>query len=69
MGSTSDVSSYLVQSKSSGAAVIARTRAWQDQVARIAAEQDLDVVRIGSDKDLAAVALAEFTAERRLRKK
>ena len=49
--------------------LVARTRAWQDQVARTAAEHDLDVVRIGPDKDLAAVALAEFTAERRLRKK
>ena len=47
----------------------ARTRAWQDQIARAAAVHDLDVVRIGPDKDLAAVALAEFTAERRLRKK
>jgi uncharacterized protein (DUF58 family) len=46
-----------------------RTQAWQDQVARLAAEQDLDVVRIGPDQDLAAVALAEFIAERRLRKK
>jgi uncharacterized protein (DUF58 family) len=47
----------------------ARTEAWQDQIARAAAERDLDVVRIGPNKDLAAVALAEFTAERRLRKK
>jgi uncharacterized protein (DUF58 family) len=66
-----DVESGRRQLLSRGAVkrLIARTQAWQDQVARAAAAQDLDVVRIGPDKDLAAVALAEFTAERRLRKK
>ena len=46
----------------------ARTRDWQDEVARQAADRDLDVVRIGPDKVRAATALTEFVAERRLRK-
>ncbi len=46
----------------------ARTREWQDEVVRKAADRDLDLVRIGPDKVRAASALTEFAAERRLRK-
>jgi uncharacterized protein (DUF58 family) len=46
----------------------ARTRAWQDDVARMAKDNDLDVLRIGVDELQTAIAMSEFIAERRLRK-
>jgi len=46
----------------------ARTRSWQDEVARLAKDNDLDVLRIGVDEVQTAIALSEFIAERRLRK-
>src|SRR5205809_1858229 len=46
----------------------ARTRTWQDEVARMAKAADLDVLRIGVDEQQTAIALSEFIAERRLRK-
>jgi uncharacterized protein (DUF58 family) len=46
----------------------ARTRAWQDDVARMAKDNDLDVLRIGVNELETAIALSEFIAERRLRK-
>ena len=46
----------------------ARTRTWQDEVARMAKAADLDVLRIGVDELQTAIALSEFIAERRLRK-
>jgi uncharacterized protein (DUF58 family) len=45
-----------------------RTREWQDEVARLAKNRDLDVLRIGVDELETAIALSEFIAERRLRK-
>ena len=45
-----------------------RIRTWQDEVARMATDADLDVVRTGTDADTGDLALAEFVAERRLRK-
>lgn len=45
-----------------------RVRRWQDDVAAIAKDKDLDVVRIGIDATASDLALAEFVAERRLRK-
>jgi len=45
-----------------------RTSTWQDEVARIAKDVDLDVVRVGLDRWEMETALVEFTAERRLRK-
>jgi len=45
-----------------------RTRAWQDDVARMAKDNDLDVLRIGVDDQQTAIAMSEFIAERRLRK-
>jgi uncharacterized protein (DUF58 family) len=46
----------------------ARTRSWQDEVARMAKAADLDVLRIGVDEVQTTIALSEFIAERRLRK-
>jgi hypothetical protein len=46
----------------------ARTRTWQDDVAKMAKDNDLDVLRIGVDELQTAIALSEFIAERRLRK-
>ncbi len=41
---------------------------WQDEVARLAKSLDIDVVRFGVDPTASDLALAEFVAERRLRK-
>jgi len=46
----------------------ARTRAWQDEVSKLAKDAGLDVLRIGVDELQTAIALSEFIAERRLRK-
>jgi uncharacterized protein (DUF58 family) len=46
----------------------ARTRTWQDEVAKMAKANDLDVLRIGVDELQTSIALSEFIAERRLRK-
>ncbi len=47
----------------------ARARAWQDEVERAAKGAGLDVLRLGIDEAQTAIALTEFIAERRLRKK
>ena len=46
-----------------------RIRAWQDEVARQAKALDLDVVRLSLDQVKFDVALIEWVAERRLRRK
>ncbi len=46
----------------------ARAAAWQAEVARLARHADLDVVVLGADESAGEIALAEFVAERRLRK-
>lgn len=46
-----------------------RVRAWQDEVARLARQSDLDVLRLEFDQTKADIALMEFVIERRLRKK
>ena len=46
----------------------ARVRAWQNDVARTAREAGMDVVRFGTEAVANNLALAEFVAERRLRK-
>lgn len=43
-------------------------RQWQDEVVRAAKDLDLDVVRLGPDATANALVLADFVAERRLRK-
>jgi uncharacterized protein (DUF58 family) len=45
-----------------------RIREWQNQVAQMAADADLDVICFGGDAIAGDLALAEFVAERRLRK-
>jgi uncharacterized protein (DUF58 family) len=57
-----------VMSRRSLRALSAKTRAWQDGVARQAKEQNMDVLRIGVDDLETAIAMSEFIAERRLRK-
>ncbi|MEY4092951.1 MAG: hypothetical protein RLZZ53_150 [Acidobacteriota bacterium] len=46
-----------------------RVRAWQDQVALMAKDNDLDVVRLSVDQVKFDVALVEWVAERRLRRR
>ena len=46
-----------------------RVRAWQDQVALMARDNDLDVVRLSVDQVKFDVALVEWVAERRLRRR
>ena len=46
----------------------ARVAEWQDEVARLARDADLDLVRVGLDRWQMETTLAEFAAERRLRK-
>jgi uncharacterized protein (DUF58 family) len=57
-----------VMSRGSMRALAHRTREWQDQVAKLAKDRDLDVLRIGVNELETAIALSEFIAERRLRK-
>jgi uncharacterized protein (DUF58 family) len=57
-----------VMSRGALKSLSAKTRAWQDEVARMAKAEDLDVLRIGVDELQTAVAMSEFIAERRLRK-
>ena len=45
-----------------------RVEAWQAEVARLARDADLDLVRIGLDRWEMETTLSAFTAERRLRK-
>ena len=46
----------------------ARVTAWQDEVARLAKDHDLDVLRLGAQPDQNVHALLEFVVERRLRR-
>jgi uncharacterized protein (DUF58 family) len=46
-----------------------RVRQWQTDVARMAADADLDVIRASPDPTAFDLALTEFVAERRLRRK
>jgi uncharacterized protein (DUF58 family) len=46
-----------------------RVREWQDEVARKAKALDLDVLRLGPDRTGFEIALIEFVAERRLRRR
>jgi uncharacterized protein (DUF58 family) len=57
-----------VMSRHALKALSGRTRAWQNEVATLAKDNDLDVLRIGVDEVQTAIALSEFIAERRLRK-
>ncbi len=46
-----------------------RVKAWQDEIARQAKDNDLDVVRLSVDQTKFDVALIEWVAERRLRRR
>jgi uncharacterized protein (DUF58 family) len=46
-----------------------RVRSWQDRIAQRARDLDLDVVRLEPDLQAFDLALSEFVAERRLRRK
>jgi uncharacterized protein (DUF58 family) len=46
-----------------------RVRAWQDRIVSVARDVDLDVVRLAPNPEGFDLALAEFVAERRLRRK
>ena len=46
-----------------------KAREWQDEVQQMAKAADLDVLRFGLDEVESAIALSEFVAERRLRKR
>jgi len=47
----------------------ARVREWQDGIEKAATDLELDVVRLGLDEAQADIALGQFVAERRLRKR
>ena len=57
-----------LMSRGTVARLAGKVRRWQDDVAAMARDLDLDVVRVGVDADRSDLALAEFVAERRLRK-
>jgi uncharacterized protein (DUF58 family) len=57
-----------VMSRSALRGLADRVRAWQDEVERLARDVDIDVLRFGIDPAQSSVSLAEFVAERRLRK-
>jgi len=57
-----------VMSRGSLKALSRRTRDWQDEVAKMAKNRDLDVLRVGVNEMETAIAISEFIAERRLRK-
>jgi uncharacterized protein (DUF58 family) len=57
-----------VVSRSAYHALAAQAAAWQADIARQARLADLDVVVLGRDEARSEIALAEFVAERRLRK-
>lgn len=55
-------------SRATAARLAQTVRDWQDDVARMAKDADLEVVRLGVDNMANELVLAEFVAERRLRK-
>ncbi len=57
-----------VLSRAALARMADRVRDWQGDVEKAARNRDLDIVRIGIDQVQTDLALAEFVAERRLRK-
>jgi uncharacterized protein (DUF58 family) len=57
-----------MMSRGALARMAARVREWQEDVVKIAKGVDIDVVRVGPDMPVADLNLAEFVAERRLRK-
>jgi uncharacterized protein (DUF58 family) len=58
-----------VMSRRTFRALADRARTWQGDVQRMAKDADLDVLRLGLNEVDNAIALSEFVAERRLRKR
>ena len=58
-----------VVSRRTLAALASRAADWQREVERTAKAANLDVLRLGIDEEKSTIALTEFIAERRLRKK
>jgi uncharacterized protein (DUF58 family) len=58
-----------MMSRSQLARMAERIRAWQDRIAAVARDVDLDVVRLPPGPEPFDLALTEFVAERRLRRK
>src|SRR5439155_23257524 len=58
-----------VMSRRSLRALGVKAREWQAEVQQMAKDADLDVLRFGRDAVESAIALSEFVAERRLRKR
>jgi len=50
------------------AGLVDRIAAWQERIVRVARDRDLDIVTVGLDRWAMETTLAEFAAERRLRK-
>jgi uncharacterized protein (DUF58 family) len=57
-----------VLSRETLAGLAKHAREWQAEVKRVAKDRDMDVVSLGLDSTQGDIALAEFVAERRLRK-
>jgi hypothetical protein len=57
-----------LMSRSQLARMADRVRRWQDEVAAMARDLDVDTIRMSADARTSDLALAEFVAERRLRK-
>jgi uncharacterized protein (DUF58 family) len=58
-----------IMSRADARRLAARVREWQDEVARLARQADLDVLRLGADQAQFDIALMEFVIQRRLRKR
>ena len=58
-----------VMSRGDARRLAARVRSWQDGIAALARQADLDVLRLGADQAQFDIALREFVIQRRLRRK
>jgi uncharacterized protein (DUF58 family) len=58
-----------VMSRKELKAMASRVRGWQDDVAKVAKDAGLDALRLGSDPTSFDIALLEWVAERRLRRR
>lgn len=64
-----ETASSRVMSRGALRKMAQHVREWQDEVARMARDVGLDLLRLGPDQTQSDIALIEFVAERRLRKK
>ena len=63
-----ETGSVRVMSRREISRLASRIGDWQDEIGRLAADADLDVVRVGLDRWEMETALVQFVAARRLRK-